>query len=76
MVGITAPRVEYSELFFTQIVPRRGLVIPHEMGVTPKGTAPCTISAACAALAQIGDSLEKFLLSAEYIMIIIPYTNQ
>ena len=55
--------VEYTKALLTQIAPRRVLVISHEIIVIPKGTAPCTISAACAALAQIGDSLEKFLLS-------------
>ena len=33
MVGITDSRVEYSEIFLFQIVPRRVLVIPHEMSV-------------------------------------------
>ena len=33
MVGITDSRVDYSRFFLVQIVPRRVLVIPHEMNV-------------------------------------------
>ena len=31
--GITDSRVECSKAFFVQVVPRRVLVIPHEMSV-------------------------------------------
>ena len=63
MVEIIEARFRKRKYYLEQIGHRSFVIIPHEMAVIPKGTAPCTISAACAALAQIGDSLEKFLLS-------------
>ena len=54
-----ASRVRKRILFCeTNSTPQRPIE-PHEIRVIPKGTAPCTNSAACAALAQFGDSLEK-----------------
>ena len=45
--------------FCEQIGHRSFVIVPHEICVIPKGTAPCANSAACAALAQFGESLEK-----------------
>ena len=60
-LGTMASRVRNSILFCeTNSTPQRPIE-PHEIRVIPKGTAPCTNSAACAALAQFGDSLEKFV---------------
>ena len=72
MVGIIEARFRKCKYLLEQIGHRSFVIIPHEMAVIPKGTAPCTISAACVALAQIGDSLEKFLLSEDIII----FTNQ
>ena len=50
--------------FCEQIGHRSFVIVPHEIRVIPKGTAPCTNSAACVALAQFGDSLEKFVANS------------
>ena len=58
-----ASRVRKPLLFCeTNSTPQRPIE-PHEICVIPKGTAHCTNSAACAALAQFGDSLEKITAS-------------
>ena len=44
------------------------MIVPHEMSVIPKGTAPCTNSAACEALAQFGDSLENVAVSGDWLI--------
>ena len=60
VAGTIEARFRKPKSFIEQIGHRSFVIVPHEVHVIPKGTAPCTNSAACAALAQFGDSLEKF----------------
>ena len=58
-IGTMASRVRKCILFCEPNSTPQRPIEPHEICVIPKGTAPCTNSAACEALAQFGDSLEK-----------------
>ena len=60
-IGTMASRVRKCILFCEPNSTPQRPIEPHEICVIPKGTAPCTNSAACVALAQFGDSLEKFV---------------